>query len=812
MNSNDNKNEFEIMDNGHTDYQPRYPLMQVTGSALQNMDYKDWMNMSSDGNLVNLGAGYNASIRDSIITTLSITSYLCSLAPPPVGPAFSAAAGILSVLLGFLWPSGTQSTWEAFMNAVEQLINQKLSDYARSKAISELEGLQDALTLYLEAVEDWEKDKNDGAAQERVRTYFRALNLDFVNAIPQFRIQGYEAVLLAVFAQAADLHLLLIRDGFLFGAGWGFKQDEIDDLYVMLQSRTRDYTDYCVFAYNKGLDEAKKLIGKLNPEDFNKYPYLNPYTKDFREQPYYTHVLNWNVVNDFRRDMTIMAMDIVSLWPTYDPKLYSNPHGTASQLSREVYSIAYGKVGENWENWEVIESVFVRPPHLVTWLSNLEIYMSVTTINNPDQYGGVKNTLSYTGSSTTWKEGFYNNSSIAYIASIPAQNIGGLIATVQAAPCRLRFLDSFGRNIAEVGNPLAGLYTYILDESISTPSSNKEATHRLSFVNAIDASFWTVVQKSGWGLSTWGFGWVHASLTPENMVLSDKTTQIPAVKGYVVEHGATVVKGPGSTGGDLVKLPAYNNQWTQLRIKVKPVEWAKGKAYKLRIRYASETNANLFVGKYVDATNRFWETGNYAVGQTFSGSMTYDSFKYLDTFSFTANENEFKIELRCNSGGPIYIDKIEFIPVTPEPESPVLTGTYQIVTALNNSSVATDAGRLTQGGPYQVKLSSFYNSNSQKWEFIYDSNEGVYKIRNLSGGFLAYLMLHPGYPVLALQPDWNSDTQKWILKRAGINDYYLISKYAPTEAAFAPNDANETILRMSAFNSSTNQKFTLKKL
>ncbi|PEA00922.1 hypothetical protein CON37_30855 [Bacillus cereus] len=286
---------------------------------------------------------------------------------------------------------------------------------------------------------------------------------------------------------------------------------------------------------------------------------------------------------------------------------------------------------------------------------------------------------------------------------------------------------------------------------------------------------------------------------------------MPAVKGYLLDHGA-VVKGPGSTGGDLVRLPAYNNQGTQLRIKVKPVEWAKGKAYKLRIRYASEANANLFVGKYVDAANRFWETGNYPVGQTFSGSMTYNSFKYLDTFSFTANENEFKIELRCNSGGPIYIDKIEFIPVTPEPK-PTLTGNYQIVTALNNSSLAQHTGPTTQGGPDQVRLYPFNNSDSQRWEFIYDSNEDVYKIRSLTGGFLTYFMLHPGYPVLAVRPEWPTDTQKWILESAGNGEYYLLSKYAPKEAAFVPNVVvNGSIVTMSAFNRSTNQKFKLKKL
>ncbi|PDZ93717.1 hypothetical protein CON36_37740, partial [Bacillus cereus] len=94
-------------------------------------------------------------------------------------------------------------------------------------------------------------------------------------------------------------------------------------------------------------------------------------------------------------------------------------------------------------------------------------------------------------------------------------------------------------------------------------------------------------------------------------------------------------------------------------------------------------------------------------------SMIYDSFRYLDTFSFSANENEFKIELRCNSGGPIYFDKIECIPLNSNGE--ISNGTYQIVSALNNSSVVD-----MDPGTKNVHLWQNGNGNNQKWRLVYN--------------------------------------------------------------------------------------------
>ncbi|WP_435302172.1 insecticidal delta-endotoxin Cry8Ea1 family protein, partial [Bacillus thuringiensis] len=527
-----------------------------------------------------------ANIDAAVNTALSVTNTTLTNFGNRLGVG-TGAAGAISSLIKILWKQRKQQTqWQQFMAAVENLVDQKITALVYADAIANLEGVENNLEIYQAAAQNWNNNPNSASAQERVWSTFRTTNAIIEGALPSFRKLGYETPLLTVYAQAANLHLLLLQDAVNFGEAWGMDSAENEFYYSRLQGKTGEYTDHCVNTYHRGLNEAKKLIGKLNPSDFNKYPYLYPYadgtssTNYYKGQGhYYGQVLDWNVMNDYRRSVTLMVLDVVSIWPTYDPRQYSNPNGVSIQLSREVYSTAYGKVGRKAENWEFIENRFVRPPHLVTWLSNLAIRMSDRP--SPEdmmQFVGVKNRLSYIGSSTTWEEGFNNNSHAKGDQNVRADLVGGLRAVAGPVPCSWQFLDFFGNQFQTVGRcPQAKPGTvfshiYTLNDSITPPSNNSPASHRLSYVNAADAdlNYPGGYNNKFWGLSTWGFGWLHESLTLENTILSDKTTQIPAVKGYHVDHGATVVRGPGSTGGDLVRLPAYNQEWTQLRIMVQP--------------------------------------------------------------------------------------------------------------------------------------------------------------------------------------------------------------------------------------------------
>ncbi|AXY11292.1 hypothetical protein CUC43_32170 (plasmid) [Bacillus thuringiensis LM1212] len=799
MNQNYNNNEYEILDNGNRSYQTKYPFAQAPGSECQKPNAKDGIYTPVgrvDTVLQNIDIGL------SVRTALSILQMLLSVSFPALG----RAAGLINIIFGFLWGTlAGQSVWERFMKAVESLVNQKITDAVRAKAISELEGVQNALELYQEAADDWNENPDDASNKERVRRQFTSTNTIIEYAMPSFRVPTFEVPLLTVCAQAANLHLQLLRDAVKFGNEWGMPSEEVEDLYTRLTRRTAEYTDYCVTTYDKGLKGAYNLAP--NPTDYNKYPYLNPYSRDPIYGKYYTAPVDWNLFNDFRRDMTIMVLDIVAVWPTYNPRIYTNPYGVQVELSREVYSTVYGRGGSDNSSVEAIESQIVRPPHLVTELTTLKIEQGATLDMEQIQYPKymkVTNTLHYIGSSSTWEQ---SSSAIpirpiTQIHTIPANNIGNLSLSQLEVPYRFSFYNQDNALIAEVGSESPP--NNVTWNGIPRAEDSDQNSHHLSYVGALSTQ-----SSAGFPgtyptelLGEWGFGWLHNSLTPANRIDPSKITQIPAVKGFGLGGSATVISGPGSTGGDVVQL----QRWGHVKIAIPAARNIQ--PYRVRIRYASSQASTLRVIRWRGGV---YQHAYYNVPQTYTNSLlTYNTFKYVDSFAITP-DTSIEVWLENTGGGTIIIDKIEFIPTTPTPE-PVVDGIYQIVTALNNSSVAENGGPTTRGGPDQVKLSPFYNSTDQKWEFIYDSNEDVYTIRNLAGGFLTYFMLNPGYPVLAIRPQWATENQKWIVEPAGNGYYYLRSKSVPTEAAFAPNAADGSVVRMSAVDFSTNQKFKLNKL
>ncbi|WP_353054337.1 insecticidal delta-endotoxin Cry8Ea1 family protein, partial [Bacillus thuringiensis] len=591
MNQNCNNNGYEILDSGGMSCQPRYPFANKPG---QNMDYQNVMNMS-------VGRAYNiaqqANVNAAVDTTLSVTAAtLANSATTRSGVAL-AAKGITAIFK-ILWKQRTQQTqWRHFMDAVEYIVDQKITTTVYGKAIAELEGVEATLELYQEAAQDWNQNPNNAATRARVLAQFRNTNLIMEYAMPSFRVLGFEVPLLTVYTQAANLHLLLLQDADNFGKEWGMTPTEVEDFYNRLQRRTAEYTDHCVATYNKGFQQASKL--KPDRYNYNRYPYLDPYGRG-EYGPYYDPPLHWNLFNDFRRDLTIMVLDIISIWPTYDPRVYTNPNGVKIELSREVYTRVYGRVN-NKVNADHIENAVVRSPHLVTWLITVDFYMATPTSGGTrryqDQFSTIKNKLRHTSESYTWQEGPPLGKPYTHISTVPAGHLGNLTLVTGGQPYQFTFFGEYDALVSRIGSPVivGGLPLYNIWNGIPRAQDTNRNSHRLSYVSGLH-----ITQGGVTFMGLWGFGWLHNSLTPSNIIDSEKTTQIPAVKGYHVDHGATVVRGPGSTGGDLVRLPAYNQEWTQLRIMVQPSLTARTRPYKLRIRYASEANANLFVGKYIN--------------------------------------------------------------------------------------------------------------------------------------------------------------------------------------------------------------------
>lgn len=102
---------------------------------------------------------------------------------------------------------------------------------------------------------------------------------------PLFRLTGDEVLFLPIYAQVANLHLSLLRDGVL--KGW--------EKPTQFQARLAYYKQYVLQTFLKGYADRLK-----QSSDFN---YVNAYV----------------------RQMRLSVLNFAPLWKYYDPSAYPNP-------------------------------------------------------------------------------------------------------------------------------------------------------------------------------------------------------------------------------------------------------------------------------------------------------------------------------------------------------------------------------------------------------------------------------------------------------------------------------------------------------
>nr|WP_313507210.1 insecticidal delta-endotoxin Cry8Ea1 family protein [Brevibacillus laterosporus] len=660
--SPNNQNEYEIKDatpsTSVSSDSARYPFANEPTNALQNMNYKEYLRMSE---------GHDAayfSNPEAFVDTKSIQAII-NVIGKALGALGVPGAGIIasfySFIVGQLWPSNSVSLWEQIMEQVEELIDQKITEYARNKALTELKGLGDALDVYQESLEAWLENRNDTRARSVVSKQFIALELDFVGAIPSFAVSNQEVPLLAVYAQAANLHLLLLRDASIFGADWGFSSSEISTYYNRQVRLTSQYSDYCVKWYNTGLDKLKG-----------------------------TNSASWLKYHQFRREMTLMVLDVVALFPNYNTQTY--PIETRAQLTRDVYTdpAAFNIVSDYgfcnpWSThsgilFSEVENAVIRSPHLFDILSSIEI--------NTARGGIALNNTAYIN--------YWSGHSLKYHETnnptIRAVNYGRITSEKNSLVLEDRDIFETISVVANLANVYQKAYgvpesyfnmtrrgtsstsSYLYSKTHTTPYGCSDVypsysdipidrnvpvaesySHRLSHItfhsfsknsNAIYGSFPVFV-------------WTHVSADLTNTIYPDAITQLPMVKANALLSGTSVIKGPGSTGGDILRRTSVGRVGN---FKVN-VNGPLTQRYLVRIRYASTTDLDFYV--YRGGTT----VSNYRFNKTMNkgASLTYDIFKFASfstPFTFTKTQDELGISIQnFSSGEEVYIDRIEVIPV-----------------------------------------------------------------------------------------------------------------------------------------------------
>nr|UOF75556.1 cry1B-like protein [Bacillus thuringiensis] len=565
-------------------------------------------------------------------------------------PFAGQLASFYSFLVGELWPRG-RDQWEIFLEHVEQLINQQITENARNTALARLQGLGDSFRAYQQSLEDWLENRDDARTRSVLYIQYIALELDFLNAMPLFAIRNQEVPLLMVYAQAANLHLLLLRDASLFGSEFGLTSQEIQRYYERQVERTRDYSDYCVEWYNTGLNSLRG-----------------------------TNAASWVRYNQFRRDLTLGVLDLVALFPSYDTRTY--PINTSAQLTREVYTDAIGTVhphqafaSTTWYNnnapsLSAIEAAVIRSPHLLDFPEQLTIYSTLSRWSNT-QYmniwvGHRLESRTIGGSLNTSTQGSTNTSinpvrlqftarDVYRTESLAGLNIF-LTQPVNGVPW-VRFnwrnpLNSLrGSLLYTIG--YTGVGTQLQDSETELPPETTERpnyesySHRLSHIGLISSSHVRALVYS----------WTHRSADRTNTIGPNRITQIPLVKALNLHSGATVVRGPGFTGGDILRR-TNTGTFGDIRLNINvPLS----QRYRVRIRYASTTDLQFFTrinGTTVNIAN-FSRTMNR--GDNLE-SRSFRTAGFSTPFNFSNAQSTFTLGAQSFSNQEVYIDRVEFVP------------------------------------------------------------------------------------------------------------------------------------------------------
>ena len=260
--------------------------------------------------------------------------------------------GLLSNLVGVLWPYEKPDLWSQIKQQVEALIDQKLAQAQWQDVSNKLTGLEGAVQDYLSLVQASPDDV------VTIRTKWEAVATSFQTAQPSFQSPGSELLLLGLFAQFGNLYLALLRDGVLFGSSWGWPQSTVDQRQTTLQNNIGNYRTYAQTNYNSGLQSIKAKTG----------------TDNHKCQPF-------RAVNQYQREMTLTVLDMMNSWPYLDPKKYAGQ--VSFYLDREIYSDPVGTC----DNSGAINlpSAPTQPPcHIVVWKRN---YVDSVQVSYPPSGG-----------------------------------------------------------------------------------------------------------------------------------------------------------------------------------------------------------------------------------------------------------------------------------------------------------------------------------------------------------------------------------------------------------------------------------------
>ncbi len=605
--------------------------------------------------------GVNEVVKNSTIFAVSVIGATLSVTQPFIGATFATTSYILPII----WPSTGADSAQSFLCAAENLINEKLAFFVNEQAQSRFNGLKNTVDLFNTSMIHYIKNPNS-TNYTYVISQFTATNTTFAVSMPLFQVRGYEVLLLPLFTQAANLYLLFLRDAIAFFKKYRSTLSNMQKISDLNTNRLKDliseYTDYCVKIYHEGLQMMNAPKKQANLTNRLRYPWVNWKGSFFPQPDRNAHegIESWNLMNDYRRTYTLTVLDFLPLWDTYSQPYFSFP-GVRLSLTRELYTSARGKSTfhpqtPHMRTRKEIEKAIVRPPHLVTWLEDATI-----NLRNYKQYplSGV-DTLHYLS-------GYLNKvqyNTIGFPGSMSCSIYdypifkNEMVLNAEGYVGNIKFFNQANELINQCGDPSANNFIFIH----SIPDSKEvESSFSSEFLNTLSDIRGGIPYQnefynndSNGHLDYISLGWLHPSLDRFNTLLVDKVVQISAVRGNALLGEASVIKGPGSTGGDLIKLGEKGG------IKIPITLPNNVQQYALRIRCAHKYEKGL-----LQIETDFRDTIMYIpYNPNFDESLHYNSFQLIDASKdfIIIPENKYLTLSLYNLGTEIILDKIELIP------------------------------------------------------------------------------------------------------------------------------------------------------
>ncbi|EJQ98143.1 hypothetical protein II5_05835 [Bacillus cereus MSX-A1] len=251
-----------------------------------------------------------------------------------------ASKKVLTKLYDFLFPNNNELTMKAILEATEEMMDRKIVETVRQIVEQELVGLQEIIKACLEDIEAFEASISLPEEQKKLRRlkeYQRTGNPNiepksiieilnrthafFVNRMPQFSSNNPEwsIELLPLYAQAANLHLLFLRDIIKSATDWQLPDAELKKYKERFKENINKYSNYALNTYTEGFNATynstfKERINYRNFMVFNVLDYVSTWsmlryeavsinssaniyiTKDVTKA---TNFTSWEIVNQF---------------------------------------------------------------------------------------------------------------------------------------------------------------------------------------------------------------------------------------------------------------------------------------------------------------------------------------------------------------------------------------------------------------------------------------------------------------------------------------------------------------------------------